>query len=102
MKVTVKDIRAIKVGKPLITLLPNKKERYFTRNLVTYVNNVYPVDGYRYTTHITKENIVSIQLVKTDNHEPKNEQTGHCQTMRQDMDVAEGGREVPRHVERLA
>lgn len=69
MKITVNDIRKIKVGKPLIRLLTERKECYYTRNLVTYVNNSYPVEGYRYTVHVTKENIVSIQLVKKDENE---------------------------------
>jgi len=69
MKITVNDIRKIKVGKPLIRLLPERKECYYTRNLVTYVNNSYPIEGYRYTVHVTKENIVSIQLVKKDENE---------------------------------
>lgn len=64
MKITVDDIRKIKVGKPLIKLLDERRECYYTRNLVTYVNNSYPVEGHRYTVHVTKDNIVSISLVE--------------------------------------
>ena len=64
MKISVSDIKKIKVGKPLITALASRLECNTCRNLVSYVNNTYPVDGHRYKVHVTKENVVSISLVE--------------------------------------
>lgn len=64
MKITVEDIRKIKLGRPLIKPLDTKLECTTTRNLVSYVNNCYPVEGYRYSVHVTKENVVSISLIE--------------------------------------
>ena len=63
MKINVEDIKKIKVGKPLITAMSNRLECNTCRNLVSYVNNTYPVDGHRYSVHVTKENVVSISLI---------------------------------------
>ena len=63
MELKVKDIRAIKPGKPLIKALGSRLECYSTRNLVSYVNNSYPIEGYRYSVLVTKDNIVSISLI---------------------------------------
>lgn len=64
MKIKVKDIQKIKPGRPLIMPLESRLECITTRNLVSYVNNCYPVEGHRYSVHVTKENVVSISLVE--------------------------------------
>lgn len=64
MKINVNDIKKVKVGKPLIAALGSRLECNTCRNLVSYVNNTYPVDGHRYRVHVTKENVVQISLVQ--------------------------------------
>jgi hypothetical protein len=63
MKITVNDIRAIKPNKPLISALSSRLECNTTRNLVSYVNLSYPIEGYKYKCHVTSENVVQISLV---------------------------------------
>ena len=63
MKINVDDIKSIKVGKPLIAALGSRLACNFCRNLVSYVNNTYPVDGHRYSVHVTKEHVVQISLL---------------------------------------
>lgn len=63
MKINVEDIKNIKPNKPLIKAMQSRLECNSLRNLVSYVNNTYPVDGYRYTVHVTPDMIVSISLV---------------------------------------
>lgn len=43
MKINVNDIKKVKVGKPLIAALGSRLECNTCRNLVSYVNNTYPV-----------------------------------------------------------
>ena len=64
MKINVDDIKSIKVGKPLMAALGSRLECNTCRNLVSYVNNTYPVDGHRYSVHVTKDNVVSISLIE--------------------------------------
>lgn len=66
MKITVEDIKQVRPGKPLIKILENRLACNTLRNLVSYVNLTYPVDGYRYTVHVTRENVVSISLIEKD------------------------------------
>ena len=63
MKIHVKDIRKIKPGKPLIVALDSRLACNTARNLVSYVNMSYPIDGHKYRVHITKENIIQVSLV---------------------------------------
>ncbi len=62
MKINVNDIKKIKVGKPLIAVMNNRLECNTCRNLVSYVNMTYPVEGHRYSVHVTKENVCQISL----------------------------------------
>ena len=64
MKINVNDSKKIKVGKPLIAAMNNRLECNTCRNLVSYVNNTYPIEGHRYSVHVTKENVVSISLIE--------------------------------------
>lgn len=63
MKVSVEDIKKIKVGKPLIVAMEDRLACNTCRNLVSYVNMTYPVEGHKYRTHVTRENVVQISLV---------------------------------------
>ena len=64
MKINVEDIKKVTPNRPLVIQLPNRLECNSTRNLVSYVNNTYPVDGYRYRVHITKDHTVIVSLVE--------------------------------------
>ena len=64
MKITVEDLKRITPGKPLVKALDTRLECNSLRVLVHYVNYAYPIEGYRYTMHATKENIVNVSLVK--------------------------------------
>ena len=63
MKLTVKEIRKIPKDKSLIKVMPDRLACNTARNLTSYVNTAYPVEGYKYGCHITKENAVQISLV---------------------------------------
>lgn len=63
MKINVEEIKRVTPSRPLVVRLPNRLECNSTRNLVSYVNNTYPVDGYRYSVHITKDFTVIVSLV---------------------------------------
>lgn len=64
MKVSVEDIKNVKPGKPLISVMNSRLEATSCRNLVSYVNSCYPKEGWRYSVHVTKENVVHISLVE--------------------------------------
>lgn len=63
-KVSVQDIKKIKSGKSLIVAFGSRLECNTCRNLVSYVNMTYPIEGHRYKVHVTKDNIVQISLIK--------------------------------------
>ena len=62
MKISVEDIKKIKPGKQLLVALGSRLECNTARNLVSYVNNTYPIEGYRYSVHVSKDNAVLITL----------------------------------------
>lgn len=64
MTIKVEDIKKITLNRPLVSKLSSRLECNSTRNLVSYVNTTYPVDGYRYTTHIAPDNTIVISLVR--------------------------------------
>ena len=59
---TTTDIRRIKRGQSVTKKMPNRLACVSLRNLVSYVNLCYPVEGYRYRTHITRDNTITITL----------------------------------------
>lgn len=64
MRISVEEIKKITPSRPLVVRLKSKLECFSTRNLVSYVNLAYPVDGYRYRTHITEDFTAVISLVE--------------------------------------
>lgn len=67
MKISVTDIRKIKPGKQLLVALDSRLECNTARNLVSYVNNTYPIEGYRYSVHVSRDNAVLITLKPREN-----------------------------------
>lgn len=61
----VKDIQRLKPnGKPLVEQMEDRKACNSARNLVSYVNRTYPVEGCKYKTHITQDNVVVVTLTR--------------------------------------
>ena len=69
MKINVENIRTVKVGRPLIAKLDNRRDCNSARNLVSYVNNTYPIKDHRYKVHVTTDNYIYISLIPTDDEE---------------------------------
>lgn len=61
-KVTVREIRKLQVGEKLKVIMPTRLACVSLRNLVSYVNLCYPVEGYRYRTNITRDNTITVYL----------------------------------------
>lgn len=63
-KVTVSELRSMRVGDEITKKFQDRLSCNSARNLVSHVNVTYPIEGCRYTTHLDDGFVLTIKLIR--------------------------------------